>query len=293
MENRSAWIRQPGTIKGTSVALGGSLKCGLCRVAGAAAAGSSGAAPQPAARFWGQREGGEPGTPAGTTRPARAEARLLRRTAAVAPAGLHFPARPAAPPQRPGREGKMAAPVSPLVTARCLLRASARRAARLLPARAAVLQRGQYRGGRGLAGPCAKPCPQPDQGRASARLLEHPVGRCSVGRPREPVRPSPPHRGSPRCRRGGAGPRACRSGVGGSRRDAHRARRAGVPRPCPRVHRPGRAGAARSTTQPRRGLASPGGAAGSWRRESAAVPWSGGGSVSGPATSRVNDTAFP
>ncbi|XP_049674101.1 AFG1-like ATPase isoform X1 [Accipiter gentilis] len=35
----------------------------------------------------------------------------------------------------------MAAPVSPLVTARCLLRASARRAARLLPARAAVLQR--------------------------------------------------------------------------------------------------------------------------------------------------------
>lgn len=203
MENRSAWIRQPGTIKGTSVALGGSLKCGLCRVAGAAAAGSSGAAPQPAARFWGQREGGEPGTPAGTTRPARAEARLLRRTAAVAPAGLHFPARPAAPPQRPGREGKMAAPVSPLVTARCLLRASARRAARLLPARAAVLQRGQYRGGRGLAGPCAKPCPQPDQGRASARLLEHPVGRCSVGRPREPVRPSPPHRGSPRCRRGG------------------------------------------------------------------------------------------
>ncbi|XP_069661096.1 AFG1-like ATPase isoform X2 [Haliaeetus albicilla] len=35
----------------------------------------------------------------------------------------------------------MAAPVSPLVTARCLLRASARRAARLLPARAAVLRR--------------------------------------------------------------------------------------------------------------------------------------------------------
>ncbi|XP_052637327.1 AFG1-like ATPase isoform X2 [Harpia harpyja] len=35
----------------------------------------------------------------------------------------------------------MAAPVSPLVTARCLLRASARRAVRLLPARAAVLRR--------------------------------------------------------------------------------------------------------------------------------------------------------
>ncbi|KAM6086180.1 AFG1-like ATPase isoform 1-T1 [Theristicus caerulescens] len=35
----------------------------------------------------------------------------------------------------------MAAPVSPLVTARCLLRASARRAARLLPARAAGLRR--------------------------------------------------------------------------------------------------------------------------------------------------------
>ncbi|XP_074902831.1 AFG1-like ATPase isoform X3 [Buteo buteo] len=35
----------------------------------------------------------------------------------------------------------MAAPASPLVTARCLLRASARRAARLLPARAAVLRR--------------------------------------------------------------------------------------------------------------------------------------------------------
>lgn len=244
MENRSAWIRQPGTIKGTSVALGGSLKCGLCRVAGAAAAGSSGAAPQPAARFWGQREGGEPGTPAGTTRPARAEARLLRRTAAVAPAGLHFPARPAAPPQRPGREGKMAAPVSPLVTARCLLRASARRAARLLPARAAVLQRGQYRGGRGLAGPCAKPCPQPDQGRASARLLEHPVGRCSVGRPREPVRPSPPHRGSPRCRRGGgAGPRG--GGLPGRRGRQPPGRAPGPPRwrapsvsPCP----PARAG---------------------------------------------------
>lgn len=91
----------------------------------------------------------------------------------------------------------------------------------------------------------------------------------------------------------GRGEGACRGGVGGSRRDAHRARRAGVPRPCPRVHRPGRAGAARPTTQPRRGLASPGGAAGSWRRESAAVPWSGGGSVSGPATSRVNGTAFP
>ncbi|XP_075603952.1 AFG1-like ATPase isoform X2 [Balearica regulorum gibbericeps] len=35
----------------------------------------------------------------------------------------------------------MAAPVSPLVTARCLLRASARRVARLLPARAAALRR--------------------------------------------------------------------------------------------------------------------------------------------------------
>ncbi|XP_040974288.1 AFG1-like ATPase isoform X1 [Aquila chrysaetos chrysaetos] len=61
--------------------------------------------------------------------------------AVVAPAGLHFPARRAPPPQRPGWAGKMAAPVSPLVTARCLLRASARRAARLLPARAAVLRR--------------------------------------------------------------------------------------------------------------------------------------------------------
>lgn len=72
------------------------------------------------------------------------------------PAGLPFPARPA--PRRRGRPGKMAAPVSPLVTARCLLRASAR---------AAGLRRGQCR--RGATGRAARSgrgsrCAPPRQG---------------------------------------------------------------------------------------------------------------------------------
>lgn len=56
-------------------------------------------------------------------------------------------------PRRRGRAGKMAAPVSPLVTARCLLRASVRRGARLIPVRAAALRRGQCRRGRGSLAP--------------------------------------------------------------------------------------------------------------------------------------------
>lgn len=61
--------------------------------------------------------------------------------------GTPFPSSPRAL-RRGGRAEKMAAPVSPLVTARCLLRAPARRAVRLLPARA--LPRGQCRRSRAV-----------------------------------------------------------------------------------------------------------------------------------------------
>lgn len=200
---------------------------------------SPGAAPQPAARSGCQREGEEPATPAGTARPAPAAAPLPRGAA-----GLRFPARPA--PRRSGRPGKMAAPVSPLVTARCLLRASARRAARPLPARAAGLRRGQCRRGIGLGG---------ERQPAGAPRREG-----TAERPREPARPSPP-RVSPAAELApgweeGAG-RCPAGGAGGSRLDAHRSCRAAAPCPRPQVPRPGQAGAACPPTQTRGGSACP------------------------------------
>lgn len=113
----------------------------------------------------------EAGGCSGATRPLRCTLRHHSRCQSQRPhPGTPFPSSPRAL-RRGGRAGKMAAPVSPLVTARCLLRASARRVVRLLPARA--LPRGQCRQSRAV----------PKGGRARERgVLEGGAGRARLRR---------------------------------------------------------------------------------------------------------------
>lgn len=193
-------------------------------------------------------------SPAGTTRPAPAGSSEGPRPLPRGAAGLHFPARPAPPPQRPGQEDGGAR----VALGYCALPAAGFGAGHR-PAERSVAPR------EGACRPCALPCPQPGEGRTpwSGRGRRRVAPRRAAGLPSGG---------------GGAGPRGRGLPVPGGRGRRQPPKRApasprwralSVSSRSPRLGRPGR-----PVCRPSPG-GTPGGAAGGWRRESA--PWSGGG----------------